>query len=283
MTGWRKLAVIAGGGELPAQIIRACRERSAACHVIRIAGFADPVLGGDECGFGEAGKILRILKDQNCDAAVFAGVVRRPDFAALKADWRGAAMLPKILAAAAKGDGALLQVVVDTVESEGVKVIGAEEALGSLKAPAGALGAVAPDESNLRDIAKAAALIDALGPFDVGQAAVVALGLTLAVEAAEGTDAMLERCAGLPLGVRGGGKSGVLVKKPKPGQELRIDLPVIGPQTIRNIAAAGLNGVAYEAERALIIDRDSMVWLADEAGLFVYGFTQQDLRAADAF
>lgn len=280
---WRKLGIIAGGGALPLRVTAACEARGEPFHVIRLQGFADPALNpfpGETCALGEIGKILKSLRTAECDAAVFAGVVRRPDFANIKVDWRGAALMPKVAAAAARGDGALLQVLVDTVEAEGMFVVGAEEAMRSLAATQGPLGAHRPDEDDLRDMRKAAAVIRALGPYDVGQAAVVARGLVLAIEAAEGTDAMLARCAALPESVRGGARAGVLVKRPKPGQELRIDLPVIGPETIRRARAAGLCGVAVEAGLALIIDRDDVVKLADEAGLFVYGFTAAEARAS---
>ena len=274
---WKKLGLIAGGGALPAKVAAACRARGDDFHIIRIKGSADDHmtdLPGDECGVGEAGKILRILKENGCDAVVFAGVVRRPDFKTLKADWRGAALLPKVISAATRGDGALLSVLVDTVESEGMFVIGAEEATQDIAAPAGALGAYAPDEAEFADLRKAAAVIQALGPFDVGQGAVVANGLVLAIEAAEGTDAMLDRCAQFA----GEERCGVLVKRPKPGQELRIDLPVIGPETVRRASAAGLAGIAVEAGVALIIDREELVKGADSAGLFVYGFSVEEAR-----
>lgn len=276
MARWRKLGVIAGGGALPGLIVEACRARSVPFHMIRVGGFADPALQslpGDDAGIGEVGKMLRALKANDCDAVVFAGVVRRPDFAAVKADWRGAALLPKLIAAAARGDGALLSVLVETAEAEGLTVIGAEEAIDGLAAPAGPMGRHAPDETDFSDMRKGAAVIAALGSYDVGQAAVVARGLVLAIEAAEGTDAVLERCASLPEALRGG----VLVKRPKPRQERRIDLPTIGADTIRRAEAAGLKGVAVEAGGALVIDRDEMVRLADAAGLFVYGFTQAEI------
>ncbi len=277
MARWRKLGVIAGGGALPVRIAAACAAQGADHHVIRLAGVADPALAdapGDDCAIGEAGKIIRILKQENCDAAVFAGIVQRPDFSALKADWRGAALLPKIITAAARGDGAILSVLVETLESEGLIVIGVEEAVQELTVRPGAFGARTPEEANFADMRKAAEIVHALGPFDVGQGAVVANGLVLAIEAAEGTDAMLDRCAALHNGVSQGG---VLVKRPKPGQELRIDLPVIGAETVRRAARAGLAGVAVEAGVALIIDAEEVAALADEVGLFVYGFTAQEV------
>ena len=281
MARWRKLGIIAGGGGLPARIANACTERGDVFHLIKLSGFADGGLDGydgDDASIGEAGKILRILKNQNCDAVVFAGIVRRPDFKSLKVDWSGAALLPKVVAAAARGDGALLGVLVETVEAEGMIVIGAEEAMEDLTAREGLLGMVQPSERDHSDMAKAAAIVRALGPFDVGQGAVVAEGLVLAIEAAEGTDAMLERCAALPFQRDGAARSGVLVKQPKPGQELRIDLPVIGPETIKRADAAGLAGVAVEAGKAIIIDKEELVGLADRLGLFVYGFRDEEVR-----
>lgn len=252
--------------------------------VVRLAGIADDSFEGVDSvdrGIAEAGGIIRSLKEAGCDAVVLAGVVRRPEFSKLKPDWRGAALLPRVIAAAAKGDGALLGVLVETLEAEGFIVVGAEEAFADLAAPAGAVGALLPSVENWRDIAKAAAIVEALGPFDVGQAAVVASGFTLAVEAAEGTDLLLKRCAALPADLRGGAaKKGVLVKCPKPGQEMRVDLPTVGVPTIVNAAAAGLAGVAVEAGRALLVDRAGIAREADACGLFVYGFTREELARA---
>ncbi|MHA7871571.1 MAG: LpxI family protein [Hyphococcus sp.] len=283
MARWRKLGIIAGGGALPAQIANACQARNDSFHLIRLAGYADESLAalpGDDCAIGEAGKVIRILKNEQCDAVVFAGIVQRPDFKNLKVDWRGAAMLPKLVAAATRGDGALLNALVDTIESEGLIVVGVDEAVGGLLAPSGALGQVSPSANETDDIRKGDALIAALGPFDVGQGAVVANGLVLAIEAAEGTDGMLARCAVLPMNVKGGEKTGVLVKRPKPGQELRIDLPTIGLQTVENAAAADLAGIAVKAGAALIVDRARVAERADALGLFVYGYSTEDIENA---
>lgn len=280
MKRWRKLGIIAGGGDLPARIISACESRRQDWYLIKIKGSADATLAdraGELCGIGEAGKILRHLKDNDCDSVVFAGNVRRPDFGSINVDWRGAVLLPKIIAAATRGDGHLLDVLVETVESEGLRVVGAEDVFGDLISVPGALGAVSPDEKSRADIAKAAAIIHALGRFDIGQAAVVVDGFVLAVEAAEGTDAMLSRCA-MPELIGGRAKAGVLVKRPKPQQELRVDLPVIGPQTVERASSAKLSGIAIEAGKALVIDREEVIALADKAGLFIYGFTSTEIE-----
>jgi hypothetical protein len=251
--------------------------------VVRLAGIADGDFSshdGAECGIAEAGKLLRLLNEANCDGVVLAGVVRRPDFSKLRPDWRGAALLPQVIAAAAKGDGALLGVLVETLEAEGFVVIGAEEVFADLVAPPGPVGGASPTPENWTDIRKGAAIVAALGPFDIGQAAVVASGHTLGIEAAEGTDALLERCAALPTSARGGDRrNGVLVKMPKPGQELRVDLPTLGVETVRRVAAAGLAGVAFEADASLVVDRAGVAREADRLGVFVYAFTGAELRA----
>ncbi|HOP19548.1 MAG TPA: UDP-2,3-diacylglucosamine diphosphatase LpxI [Amphiplicatus sp.] len=282
MARWSKLGLIAGGGTLPQRIASACTRRAEPIFIVRLKGMADPALDdydGETCSIAEAGRIIRSLKNANCDAVVLAGLVQRPDFSNLKPDWRGAALLPRIIAAAARGDGALLNVLVDTLESEGFIVVGAEEATRDLAAPGGPLGKLSPDEGQWADIRKAVAVIGALGPFDVGQGAVVASGLVLAIEAAEGTDAMLDRCRAMSTALKGGeGRKGVLVKRPKPGQERRVDLPTIGVETVRRAHAAGLGGVAIEAGAALIIDAEETREEADRLGVFVYGFEPSEVR-----
>lgn len=279
MTDWKKLGVIAGAGALPIEIASACSKSGTDFHVIRLAGVANEALSafpGSDFAIGEAGAMLDGLKAAGCDAIVFAGVVRRPDFSKLKVDWRGAKLLPKVIAAAAKGDGHILDVLASTVEAEGFALVGADSVVKGLTAPPGPLGKHKPSDQNLADIKKAAQLIAALGDYDVGQGAVIANGLVLAIEAAEGTDEMLHRCAALPNGVS---KGGVLTKRPKPNQELRIDLPAIGPETIKHAANAGLAGVAVESGHALVLDKSEVIALADAAGLFVYGFSADECTA----
>jgi hypothetical protein len=285
---WNKIGIIAGGGNLPLHLIHACQNDGAEFYVIRLKGYADEQLEaypGEECGIAEIGKLIRVLKAHNCDAIVMAGVVKRPNFAQLKPDWRGAALLPKAVSAARKGDGAILDVMVETFEAEGFLVVGAEEVAQSIFAKAGALGSVSPTEEDFTDIKKAASIVNALGPFDIGQAVVVRNGLVLAVEAAEGTDLMLQRCADLPEEIKGfepgeeASKRGVVLKRPKPGQELRVDLPTIGIETLRRAAAAGLQGIAVEAENSLVLDRDSLITEANQSGMFIYAFEAHELES----
>jgi DUF1009 family protein len=277
MSQVRTLGIIAGGGELPVRIAAHRTARREGVFVARIEGFADAKLDafpGAAFGLGQMGLRIDALRAAECDAIVFAGLVTRPSMATLELDAVAMEMLPAVLGGARNGDDGLLRALVAEHEKRGFVVIGAEEALGALQAPLGAMGNVAPNADHLADIEKAATVASALGALDIGQGCVVCDGLVLAVEAQEGTDRMIARVIDLPEPIRGtaDARRGVLVKRPKPQQERRIDLPTIGVRTIEGAAAAGLAGVAVEAGGALIIDHDDMVARADALGLFVYGF-----------
>ncbi len=272
----QKLGLIAGGGSLPVEIAQHCERSGRALFVIRLKGFAGPNLApyaGAEVGLAELGKCFKALKRAGCTAVCLAGNVSRPDFAALMPDLRGLAALPAVIAAARRGDDALLRAVLGEFEKEGFAIEGAHEVMDDLALGAGALGARAPSPEDLADVGRAMEVARAIGALDIGQAAAVSRGLVLAVEAAEGTDAMLARVAGLPAHLRGqpGAGIGVLAKAPKPIQETRVDLPTIGPATVRAVAAAGLAGIVGQAGGLLVLDRDTVIALADELGVFILG------------
>ena len=275
-----KLGLIAGGGDLPVVLADLCRSTARPYLVLRLRGFADPVLDahpGIDVGMAELGRQIDVLHREGCEAVCFAGVVQRPDFNKLRPDLRGLRSLPGAIAAAAKGDDALLRFLIKEFEQEGFKVEGAQEVASGLTLPAGALGSVSPGAEHQEDILLAVKVAKAIGMLDVGQGAVAAKGVVLAVEAQEGTDAMLRRCAGLPPELRGDpdGRSGVLAKWPKPIQERRIDLPTIGPATVEAAAAAGLAGIVGEAGATLVMDRAGLIAKADRLGLFVLGLEPQ--------
>ncbi|HRJ63454.1 MAG TPA: UDP-2,3-diacylglucosamine diphosphatase LpxI, partial [Brevundimonas sp.] len=232
-----KLGLIAGGGALPVSVAARCEAEGRPVFVVRLAGFADVHLArypGIEAGMAEFGKILSALKKAGCTGVCFAGTVSRPDFKTLKPDLKGAALLPGIIAAATKGDDALLRKILSVFEAEGYVIEGADDILGGETLPVGALGSVQPTQAQLSDLRKALYVAEKAGELDIGQGAVVCDGLVLAVEAQEGTDAMLARVAGLPADLRGSAtdRKGVLGKAPKPIQDLRVDMPVIGARTI---------------------------------------------------
>jgi UDP-2,3-diacylglucosamine hydrolase len=275
------LGIIAGLGDLPLAIAENAVETGQGAYVLRLKGFEDPALEkfpGDIVGIGEVGGILKKLKAAGCEEVVFAGIVKRPDFGNLKLDVKGVSLLPKVLSAAKKGDDALLRILVAEFEKQGFKVLGSHEVHKQLLAPAGVIAGQRPTDEQMHDIEHAARVASATGALDIGQGAVVCDGLVLAVEAQEGTDAMLDRCASLPEEIRGTSahRNGVLVKRPKPQQELRIDLPTTGVSTVEKVAAAGLAGLAVEAGGALLLNRPRMIERAEELGVFIYGFSPED-------
>ncbi|WP_292064545.1 UDP-2,3-diacylglucosamine diphosphatase [Brevundimonas sp. UBA7664] len=271
-----KLGLIAGGGALPVSVAARCEAEGRPVFVVRLAGFADLHLArypGIEAGMAEFGKILSALKKAGCTGVCFAGMVSRPDFKTLKPDLKGATLLPGIIKAATQGDDALLRKILSVFEGEGFGIEGADDILGGETLPGGALGAVQPTQEQLSDLRKALHVAEKAGELDIGQGAVVCDGLVLAVEAQEGTDAMLARVAGLPADLRGSAedRKGVLGKAPKPIQDLRVDMPVIGVRTIEMAAAAGLAGIGGVAGKLILIDRAGLIEAADRLGLFVWG------------
>ena len=274
-----KLGLIAGGGALPLSVAARCEAEGRPVFVVRLAGFADPHLArypGVDAGMAEIGRVLSALKKAGCEAVGFAGTVSRPDFKTLKPDYKGMTLLPGIIAEAAKGDDALLRKILSVFEGEGYAIEGADDILGGETLPAGALGAITPTAEQLQDLKKALHVAEKAGELDIGQGAVVCDGLVLAVEAQEGTDAMLARVAGLPADVRGSAaeRKGALGKAPKPIQDLRVDMPVMGSRTIELAAAAGLAGVGGVAGKLILIDHAAIVEAADRLGLFVWGETR---------
>lgn len=265
-----KLAIFAGGGPLPAQVGAAARASGRDVVMVCFDGQTDrdgaaayPHLWAR---FGAAGEILDFLRAERVQDLLFAGPVRRPSWYELRPDWRAAAFFARV-GWQAFGDDGLLSAISRALAEEGFRVIGITDILADLLAPAGVLGRVAPDDGGRADIARGTEVAAALGRLDIGQAVVVQQGLVLGVEAIEGTDALIERCGGL----RRAGPGGVLVKMRKPQQDIRLDLPTIGPATVVRARAAGLAGIAVEAGGSLIMDRPAVVEACDAAGLFLVG------------
>lgn len=271
-----KLGLIAGGGALPINLARHCAAIGRPLFVIRLKGFADSALNdfeGADVGIAELGKGMAALRRAGCGAVCLAGKVERPDMSALKPDLRGLVALPGAILAAGKGDDALLSFMLREFEKDGFAVEGAHEVRAGLTLPEGPLGLHGPREADMPDIERALEAARAIGRLDIGQGAVSCRGLVVALEAQEGTDAMLARVGELREAVRGTPerRCGVLAKASKPGQELRIDMPAIGPETIRRAAFAGLVGIAGEAGHLLVLDQNETIRLADRFGLFIVG------------
>jgi DUF1009 family protein len=272
-----KLGIIAGGGDAPRQLIAACRRNGRPFFVIALEGQADAGLAEDAphvvLGLGAGEKLKKTLAEQEIAEVVMIGRVRRPSLAELRPDWLALKLLTKI-GFKSLGDDGLLRGIGTAIEDEmGVRVIGAHEVFEELLAPHGLLTARAPDAEDEADIARGITVATALGVCDVGQAVVVQRGLVLGVEAVEGTDALIARAATLK---RAGG-GGVLVKRAKPQQDRRFDLPSIGPATIEALAAGGFGGVVVQADASLIVERTATVALADAKGLFIVGASMDEV------
>lgn len=210
------------------------------------------------------------LAEQGVTRAVFAGAIRRPRIEPDLFDPRTMAIVPRILMGMQSGDDAALRAVLDVFEEAGIAIASVDQILPGLVPGAGVL-AGEPTPRDQKDAARAAEIVQGLGPLDIGQGAVVAQGLCLAVEALPGTQAMLDFVrlhASLKPDPKG--PRGVLYKAPKPGQDRRIDLPTIGPDTVRQAAEAGLGGIAWQAGSVILLDREDAIARAEQAGLFLW-------------
>ncbi len=265
----RRVAIIAGGGSLPLEVARSLIRRGAEVHVVAIEGAADADLDGiphTRVGLGSLGAAISAMRAARARELVMIGNLTRPDLWRLKPDLGFLRHLPEIVRLVGSGgDDSVLRGLAAMFEGEGFRVIGLVEAAPELLAEEGTLGRIAPPEVNGTDIARGLEVVAALGGFDVGQAVVVANGKVIAIEGAEGTDRMLERAGAH------GGTGGVLVKRAKPGQDRRMDLPAIGPGTVANAKAAGLAGIAVEAGGVIVAERERTLASAGEAGLFIAG------------
>ena len=267
-----KLGIVAGAGGLPGLLVEACRRSGRDFHVFAFEGSADAqALASapkDWIRFGALGKAIDAARRLGIGDVVLAGGIPRPPLRKLLLDPVAARFLARV-GTRILGDDHLLAVVIrELEESEGFRLVGADEILAELLAVSGNHGALGPDQSSIADIERGFRVARALGALDVGQAVIVQNGTVLGLEAKEGTDALIRRCAAF---VERGAPGGVLVKCSKPGQERRADLPAIGVSTVEAAVGAGLRGIALEAGGALIIDRDAVVAAADRGGIFVFG------------
>jgi len=272
------LAVICGGGSFPFLVADAAQRRGRGVLLFAIRGWADPVAVARYphhwAGLGQFGRFRRLARAAGCRDVVIIGTMLRPSILNLRPDLASLRYLPRIARLLRGGDNHLLSGIARVLfEANGFRVIGAHEVAPDILVPEGVLGRHRPCERDHADMARGLALIAAMGPFDIGQAVVVADNYVLAVEAAEGTDQMLARVAALrrERRVRLSGKVGVLVKAPKPAQDRRLDLPSVGARTVAAAAEAGLAGIAVEAKGAITADVAAFVEAADAAGLFVFG------------
>jgi len=268
------LAILAGQGALPRLI---AEHRQAAGLPYLVVSFNERAADWmaehphEPHQFEKAGRLFAALQSAGCAHVVFAGSMQRPQVKLWRADTKALALMGRVMELIGAGDDALLSGLAAIFEDEGYTVVGPQDCVAGLMPDPGVLGRHRPAKADRADAARAAAILTALGPLDVGQAAVVTGGRCLGIEAIEGTDALLARVAGLAAA------GGVLVKLAKPGQDRRFDLPTIGSRTVEGAARAGLRGIVIEAGAALLLERDATLKAADAAGLFVWSVTPGEL------
>ncbi|CAN5476349.1 UDP-2,3-diacylglucosamine diphosphatase LpxI [soil metagenome] len=271
------VGIIAGNGVLPFSVAELLKARGINPYLFAIRGFCDPARVADFphhwIALGQVGRLTRLLKSEGCRDIVFIGGLVRPALSEIRLDWGTLRAIPTIAAALRGGDDHLLTGISRIFERHGLRVVGIKDVAPELLMPEGSITRVLPDAEAIADIAKGRELMHAISPFDVGQAVVVIDGHVVCVEDIEGTDGLLARVARLRADnrIRAKPGRGVLVKTPKVQQDLRFDLPTLGPKTIDGIVAAGLSGIGIVAGHTLIAEADVMTAKADRAGLFVTG------------
>jgi DUF1009 family protein len=271
------LGIVCGGGTVPVAVAEAVGRRGRRVVLFAVRGWADPAAVAAYphhwVAIGQLGRFCRLARAEGCRDIVLIGAVVRPAVSQIRLDWGTLRRMPEFIGYYHGGDDRLLTGVSRVLALEGFRVVGAHEVAPSITAPLGALGRHRSSAEDETDIELGLALLAATSPFDIGQSVVVARGHVLALEAAEGTDAMLERVAALREAgrVRQPRGTGVLVKAPKLRQDRRFDLPSIGPDTATRLACAGLAGISVIAGATIVAEPQKLIETADREGLFVVG------------
>jgi UDP-2,3-diacylglucosamine hydrolase len=272
------VGLIAGGGVMPFAVADSLAGRGINPVLFALRGSCDPAkverFRHHWISVGQLGRALKLFRAENCRDLVFIGTLVRPALSEIRLDWATLRVIPRVIAAFRGGDDHLLSGVGHILERSGFRMVGIKDVAPDLLMPEGCVTRAAPDENATADIARGRAVLHALSPFDIGQAAIVIDGHVVAVEDIEGTDGLLARVARLRAEGRIRAKTarGVLVKAPKSGQDLRFDLPTMGPRTVEGAAAAQLAGIAIVAGNTIVVEPQIMIETADAAGLFVTGF-----------
>lgn len=275
--GESALAIVCGAGSLPFALADAAARRGRRVVLFALRGFADPARVSAYphhwTWMGQFNRFMRIAETEGCRDIAFIGSVTRPSLWSIRPDWRVLRLMPQIVRLYRGGDDHLQSGIGALIEQHGFRLLGPKDIAPELTMPLGPLGSRTPGERDLADIARGLAVLAAMSPHDIGQAVVVADNQVLAVEGPEGTDRAVARVAELRNGgrVRSRPGTGVLVKAAKLGQDHRIDLPTIGPQTVEGAAVAGLAGVAVVAGSTFVAEPQLIAAAADRLGLFVIG------------
>jgi len=272
-----QVGVIAGGGAMPFAVADSLVSRGIAPVLFALKGSCDPVrverFRHHWISVGQVGRAKKLFRSEGCRDLIFIGTLLRPALSEVRLDWGTIRVLGRVMAAFRGGDDHLLSGIGRILEQDGFRMVGIRDVAPDILMPEGCITRAAPDPADTADIGRGRDVLRALGPFDIGQAVVVIDGHVVAVEDIEGTDGLLARVARLRSEgrIRAKAGRGVLVKAPKSGQDLRFDLPTVGPRTIEGVAKAGLAGLAIIAGNTIAADSQAMIEAADKAGLFIQG------------
>ena len=271
------IGLVAGGGAMPFAVADSLVARGVIPVLFALRGACDPVaverFRHHWISVGQVGRAMRLFRAENCRDLVFIGTLVRPALSEIRLDWGTLRVLGRVWAAFRGGDDHLLSGIGDILEQDGFRMVGIKDIAPDLLMPEGCLTRAVPDENAIVDIARGRAVLRALSPYDVGQAVIVIDGHVVGVEDIEGTDGLLARVARLRNEgrIRAKAARGVLVKAPKSGQDLRFDLPTLGPRTVEGAAKAQLAGIAIVAGNTIVAEPQAMISVADVAGVFVTG------------
>ena len=271
------VGLIAGGGVMPFAVANSLSARGIRPVLFALRGACDPErvarFNHHWISVGQIGRAVKLFRAENCRDLVFIGTLVRPALSEIRLDWGTLRVLGRVWASFRGGDDHLLSGIGDILEQDGFRMVGIRDVAPDLLMPEGCLTRAVPDDHALADIARGRDVLDTLGRFDIGQAAVVIDGHVVGVEDIEGTDGLLARVARLRAEgrIRAATTRGVLVKAPKSGQDLRFDLPTMGPRTVEGAASARLAGIAIVAGHTVVADPQAMIEAADAAGVFVTG------------
>ena len=271
------VGVVAGGGAMPFAVAESLVARGITPVLFPLRGACDPArvekFRHRWISVGQLGRAMRLFREEGCRDMIFIGTLVRPSLSEVRFDFKTLRLVGHLISAFRGGDDHLLSGIGRMLEQDGFRMVGIREVAPDLLMPEGCISRAGPADSARADIERGRAVLTALGPFDIGQAAVVIDGHVVAVEDIEGTDALLARVARLREEgrIRAAVGRGVLVKAPKSGQDLRFDLPTIGPRTIEGVARAGLAGIAVAAGNTIAAEAQAMIAVADAKLVFVIG------------
>jgi UDP-2,3-diacylglucosamine hydrolase len=273
------VGLIAGGGVLPFAVADSLVARGIDPVLFALRGACDPKaverFRHHWISVGQIGTAMKLFRAESCRDLVFIGTLVRPALSEIRLDWGTLRVIGSVLTAFRGGDDHLLSGIGRIFEQDGFRIVGVREAAPDLLIPEGCLTRNLPDANAAADIAKGRGVLGALSAFDIGQAVIVIDGHVVGVEDIEGTDGLVARVARLRAEgrIRAGSGRGVLVKAPKRGQNLRFDLPTVGPRTVEGAVKASLAGIAVVAGNTIVVEPQRMIEAADAAGIFVTGLS----------